>query len=446
MLRFSKINFCGGEDFEPPRRQEKKEDCREYSQAPFLISFPPFLATWRLGGSKSSEKQIMKYRNPIHLVAARRSPIGRFGGAFKEIGAVDLAVQVGASTRSDMGDDAPIDSAIFGNVLQAGLGMNVARQIALRLDLPQSTPAFTVNMVCGSGLKAVALGAAEIDGGESRVVLAGGTENMSRAPYLAEGARWGNKLGDAVLRDTIQCDGLRDPLHGVSMGETTERIAEKYGIDRDAQDKFALRSQTRALESAEHFAREIVSIQAGKETVSRDEHPRADTTLEKLARLRPAFRENGSVTAGNASGLNDGAAALLLCDARVLAERGWKSRARVVGARVVGCDPLMMGLGPISAIRALCDDLDWDLKDVGAVEINEAFAAQTLACARELQVRDEQLNRRGGAIALGHPIGASGARVLVTLLHILEDDDLQRGIASLCVGGGMGIALAIERD
>lgn len=388
----------------------------------------------------------MKCQNSVHLVAARRSPIGRFGGAFKNTDAVELAVQVSASTRNEIGDDAPIDSAIFGNVLQAGLGMNVARQIALRLQLPQSTPAFTVNMVCGSGLKAVALGAAEIACGESRVVLAGGTENMSRAPYLADGARWGNKIGDATLRDSIQCDGLRDPLHGVSMGETAERIAEKYSIDRDAQDKFALLSQERAVSSAESFAREIAPIQVGKETVACDEYPRADTTLEKLTRLRPAFRDGGSVTAGNASGLNDGAAALLLCDARVLAERGWKSRARVAGARVVGCDPLMMGLGPIGAIRALCADLNWDLNDVGAVEINEAFAAQTLACARELALRDEQLNRRGGAIALGHPIGASGARVLVTLLHILEDDGLQRGIASLCVGGGMGIALAIERE
>ena len=391
----------------------------------------------------------------VHIVAAQRSPQGKFGGALASLSAVDLAVQVGENALKSIRPRYAghpefgrtfVDSAIFGHVLQAGCGMNLARQVALRLELGQHVPAFSVNMVCGSGLQAVALGAREILLGESEIVLAGGAESMSNAPYLARDARWGKKYGDAALVDAILADGLTDPLLGFAMGEIGERIAEKYGISREAQDAFALQSQQRAVASQPLFAREIVPIQTAKTVVERDEAVRADSTLEKLAKLKPAFRADGSVTAGNASGLNDGAAALLLASDDALRKHGLTSRARIVGSCVVGCDPALMGIGPVGAIRKLCAKIGWNLAEVPAVEINEAFASQAIACARDLDLREDRLNLRGGAIALGHPLGASGARVLVTLLHLMEDENLQRGIASLCIGGGMGIALAIERD
>jgi len=385
----------------------------------------------------------IRYQNPIHLVAARRSPIGRFGGALQGVSAVELALQVAAPVVGTLGES--VDSAIFGHVLQAGAGMNLARQVALKVGLPRATPAYTVNMVCGSGLQAVALGASEIESGESRVVLAGGAESMSGAPYYDLAARWGKKYGDSVLVDAITRDGLTDPVLNIEMGETAEKVAELFGVSRAQQDEFALRSQQKAAAATAAFEREIVGITTAKTTFSRDEHPRADTTLEKLAALKPVFRAEGTVTAGNASGLNDGAAALLLMGERALETHALESRARIVASCRVGCDPALMGLGPIGAVRGLCEVTGWNLADIPAIEINEAFAAQSIACARELGLRDEQLNLRGGAIALGHPLGSSGARVLVTLLHILEDFDWKRGIASLCIGGGMGIAVAIER-
>lgn len=384
------------------------------------------------------------YKQPIHIVAAKRSPIGRFGGGLKNVSAVNLAVHV---ANEVVGDLKPyVETAIFGHVLPAGAGMNLARQVAVKLELPQGVPGYTVNMVCGSGLQAVALGAAEIELGESQLVLAGGAESMSQAPYYDTAARWGRKYGHTSLVDAILTDGLTDPMLNLEMGETAERVADSFDISRAAQDEFALRSQQKAIAATAAFAREIVPITAGKETITSDEHPRADTSLEKLARLKPVFRTQGTVTAGNASGLNDGAAALLLAGGEALREHSLVSRARIIASCRVGCDPAQMGLGPIGAIRGLCAATGWNLAEVPAVEINEAFAAQSLACARELGLREDQINLRGGAIALGHPLGASGARVLVTLLHILEDNDWRRGIASLCIGGGMGIALAIERD
>ena len=381
---------------------------------------------------------------PVHLVDAKRSPIGRFGGGLKSLSAADLALAVAEavvpeSLRPEIGE------VVLGQVLQAGCGMNVARQVGWRLGLPEAVPAFTVNMACGSSLKAVALAADAIRLGECGLVLAGGVESMSRAPHYALDARWGKKLGDSTLTDSLFLDGLSDPMLEIGMGETAERIAEKLGITRGEQDAFAARSQRLAAAHREIFAREIVPIQTREVGISEDEHPRPETTEEGLAKLKPAFRPEGSVTAGNASGINDGAAMVLLAGDEALARFGLASRARVVASAVVGCDPGLMGLGPVEAIRGVCGRAGWSLDEVEAIEINEAFAVQTLGCAHLLGIDPEGLNRRGGAIALGHPIGASGARVLTTLLHLMEDEGHDRGIASLCIGGGMGIAMAVER-
>ena len=387
----------------------------------------------------------MKYSQAVHVVAARRSAIGRFGGGLKSVSPTELALQVAGAIVPEALKPA-VEQTILGQVLQAGAGMNVARQVALRLGLPQVSPAYTVNMACASGLKSVALAAAAVTAGEAQLVLAGGVESMSRAPHYAPDLRWGKKLGDAGLVDAMFVDGLHDPVVKLGMGETAERIADAFQISRADQDAFALRSQQLAVANRAAFAREIVAVRGDEGLIESDEHPRADVTLEKLAKLKPAFRATGTVTAGNASGINDGAALVLVASDAAVRRHGLVSRARIVGATAVGCDPALMGLGPIGAIRRLCEEIGWPLDTVDAVEINEAFAVQTLACARELGLAAEQLNQRGGAIALGHPIGASGARVLVTLLHILEDKQFRRGIASLCVGGGMGIALAIERE
>jgi acetyl-CoA C-acetyltransferase len=388
----------------------------------------------------------MKFTEPIHIVAAKRSPVGRLGGVLQSLSAVDLAVAVGEDALNTIDcNRQDVDSAIFGHVLQAGCGMNLARQVALRLHMSTHAPAFCVNMVCGSGLQAIALAAREIALGESRIVLAGGAESMSQAPYLSRDARWGKKLGDTHLVDSILSDGLTDPLLNIAMGETAERVAERFHISRAEQDRFAAQSQHRTEAAQAVFKREIAPIQTSKALVEYDEHPRAGTTIEALAKLKPAFRAEGTVTAGNASGINDGAGALLLASESELQKHGFHSRARIAGSCAVGCNPALMGMGPVGAIRQLCAKIDWNLDDVQAIEINEAFAAQALACIRELDLNEDKVNRRGGAIALGHPIGASGARLLVTLLHLMEDENLNRGIASLCIGGGMGIALAIER-
>lgn len=368
---------------------------------------------------------------PVYILEAQRTAIGKFGGGFKDLTAADLATSLGKSMK--LGER--IDQVILGQVLQAGSGMNVARQVGLKLGLPQEVPGYTVNMACGSSLKAVALGADAIASGESEFVLAGGVEVMSRAPHYAMDLRWGKKLGDASLKDSMFVDGLSDPLLGIGMGETAERIADKHGITRAEQDAFAAMSQKRVSEA--DFSREIITVA----DVSRDEHPRADTTVESLAKLKPAFRKDGTVTAGNASGINDGAALVLLGSET----SGKTPRARIVATAAVGCDPALMGLGPVGAIRSVLAKAGWKLDEVDAIEINEAFAVQALGCVKELGLDVSRLNQRGGAIALGHPIGASGARVLVTLLHLMEDKNHRRGIASLCIGGGMGIAMAIER-
>ena len=387
----------------------------------------------------------MIFPRPIHILAAQRSPIGRFGGAFQEVSAVALAAEVAQAVLRPCGGLVP-DQVIVGQALPAGTGMNLARQLVMHLKLKPSVPGFTVSMACGSGLQSVVLAASAIAAGDAQVVLSGGAENMSRAPFLDVSSRWQKKAEPAMLTDSIQCDGLSDPYLNIGMGETAERIADRFKINRHEQDSFALSSQQRAGEASGDFKREIVAMTTGQGRCERDEHPRSGITLEKLATLKPAFREKGTVTAGNSSGINDGAALVLLASAEAMKRHALSSRARVVGAQSIGCDPSMMGLGPVAAVQALCGELSWNLSEVPAVEINEAFAAQTLACIRELGLRENQVNLRGGAIALGHPIGCSGARILVTLLHLLEDRGWQRGIASLCVGGGMGVALAVERD
>ena len=383
----------------------------------------------------------MVYETPIHIVAAHRSPIGRFDGGLKNFTATDLAGHIAKVTVPETLRPY-IGQVILGQVLQAGCGMNTARQVGLKLGIPKTTPAFTVNMVCGSGLKSVVLGADAIAQGEANLVLTGGVESMSNAPHYSMDSRFGQKLGDSRLLDAILTDGLSDPVLQRGMGDIAEELAVEYDINREEQDEFAMRSQQRAAATREAFRREIVPI----DNVEADEHPRPDTTLEKLQSLAPVFDEDGTITAGNASGINDGAATVLLANGTELAKHKLESRARIVGATAVGCDPARFGLGPVGAVQSLCKQTGWDLSKVDTVEINEAFAVQTLACARELELSDEQLNPCGGAIALGHPIGASGTRILVTLLHHLEDTDGKRGIATLCVGGGMGIAMAIERD
>ncbi len=386
----------------------------------------------------------MKWSTPVCIVEAKRTPIGRFCGGLRDLSAADLAVVVGKAIMPDE-FESQVDEVILGQVLQAGSGMNVARQTALRLGLARSVPGFTVNMVCASGMKAVALGADAIASGQSSVVLAGGVESMSRAPHYARDVRQGHKLGNLALEDSIFVDGLSDPLLKVGMGETAERVVDACGITRQAQDAFALASQRKTEASREEFQREIVPVDTPSGVIAHDEHPRSDTTLEKLARLKPAFRPQGTVTAGNASGINDGAALLLLASEEAVRRQELQPRARLVAAAVVGCEPETMGLGPVHAVRRLLKETGWTMDQVDAVEINEAFAAQALACASQLGVDEAKLNRRGGAIALGHPVGCSGARVLVTLLHLMEDEGLHRGVATLCAGGGMGIAMAVER-
>jgi acetyl-CoA C-acetyltransferase len=380
---------------------------------------------------------------PVFFVDAKRTPIGRFLGGLKNQTAVDLATTVGdamlpASLR------AHIDHVVLGQVLPAACGMNIARQTSLRLGIPHSVPAFVVNMVCGSGMKAIALAADMIASGECDLILAGGAESMSNAPHYQRNLRSGQKLGDAKLEDAIFTDGLTDPTLNISMGETAERLAASHGITRAEQDEFALRSQTNALAAREAFRREIIPVQTRDGLITDDEHPRADTTIDKLAKLKPAFRPDGSITAGNASGINDGAALVLLASERALKQHDLKARACLLGCATSGCDPAEMGIGPVAAIRRLCARAGVALNEWQSIEINEAFAAQALACAKDLQLDLTKLNPRGGGIALGHPVGASGARVLVTLLHSLEDQTQHRGLASLCIGGGMGIAMGIE--
>jgi acetyl-CoA C-acetyltransferase len=388
----------------------------------------------------------------IYLTASVRTPIGRFGGTLAEWTAADMGVSVAAESlrRARLTPD-QIQESIWGSARQAGGGPNVARQITYRAGVPETVPAFTVNQACGSGLRAIILAAQEIILGRARAVLAGGTESMSRVPYYAEGARWGMRMGNTELVDGMYRDGFNDPLSGLVMGETAENLARRYEISRDEQDRYALRSQQRAETAinAGRFDKEVLPLEIktrkGTTTFARDEHFRAGTTLEALKKLAPVFAKDGTVTAGNSSGITDGAASLVVMSEEMLKETGAEPQARFVDYEIVGVAPEIMGIGPVPAMRALLERQKLTLDQIDLVELNEAFAAQVIACDRDLGFDAERLNVNGGAIALGHPIGCTGVRITTTLLHEMKKRKARRGIATLCISGGMGIALLVER-
>ncbi|QJR20513.1 acetyl-CoA C-acetyltransferase [Pelagibacterium halotolerans] len=387
----------------------------------------------------------------IHIAAARRTPIGSLNGSLSALAAHELGAVAAKAAIADAGiSPEHVEEAIMGQVLTAAAGMNPARQMARLAGMADGATAFVVNQVCGSGLRAVALGAQQIGLGDADVVLAGGQESMSRAPHAAY-LRSGTKLGDVGFIDTVMRDGLTDAFGKMAMGVTAENVVRQCGLTREQQDQFALRSQQRAsaAQRAGKFSGEIVPVtiagRKGETVVDQDEFIRHDASLESMEKLRPAFEKDGTVTAGNSSGINDGAAALVLMSEAALAEHGAKSLARIVSWATAGLDPDVMGLGPIPASRKALEKAGWSVADVDLWEANEAFAAQSLAVVGELDVDPERVNVNGGAIALGHPIGASGARVLVTLLHEMARRDVKRGVATLCIGGGMGIAMCVER-
>jgi acetyl-CoA C-acetyltransferase len=394
-----------------------------------------------------------KTMQQVVIVAATRTPIGSFQGALASLSAVDLGTVVVKAllARSGIAAD-QVDEVILGQVLTAGCGQNPARQTALNAGLPHSVPALTINKVCGSGLKAIHLAVQAIRCGDAEVIIAGGQESMSQSPYLMNGARAGLRLGHGQLTDSVIQDGLWDAFNDYHMGITAENLAEKYAISRSEQDEFALRSQqkTQAAQQAGRFVAEITPVEVAKPKgevlrVACDEQPRGDATLESLARLRPAFRKDGTVTAGNASSINDGAAAVLLMSAAKAAELKLPVLARIAGYAASGVDPAIMGIGPVPAARRCLANAGWSLSEVDLIEANEAFAAQALAVGRELEWDSARVNVNGGAIALGHPIGASGCRILVTLLHEMQRREANKGLAMLCIGGGQGVALAVER-
>jgi acetyl-CoA C-acetyltransferase len=392
----------------------------------------------------------------VYLVGSVRTPIGRFGGALAELSAAELGAAAARESLRRAGlEGGEVQDVFFGSARQAGAGPNVARQIAYRAGVPETVPASTINQACGSGLKSIILAAQEIMLGRARAVLAGGVESMSRVPYYALNARWGMRLGNVDLVDGMYRDGFLDPLSGLVMGETAENLARRYEISRPEQDAYALRTQQRAAAAidggrfdAEIVALELPSKKRGESVnFSRDEHPRADTSLESLQKLAPVFAKHGTVTAGNSSGITDGAAAVVLMSEEALqATRGGvEPQARIVDYEFAGVAPEIMGIGPVSAIRALLDRQKLKLSDIELVELNEAFAAQVIACDRELGFDAERLNVNGGAIALGHPIGCTGVRITTTLLHEMHKRRARYGLSTLCISGGMGIALLVER-
>lgn len=389
----------------------------------------------------------------VVIVSAVRTPIGAYGGSLKDISAVQLGTIVAKEALKRANVEATIvDEVIFGNVLQAGLGQNVARQVAVHAGIPVEVPSFTVNKVCGSGLKSVALAAQAIMAGEADVILAGGTENMSQAPYLLKSARWGQRMGDGVIEDYMVKDGLWDVFNDTHMGVTAENIAEKYSFTREEQDNVALMSQNRAEEAIKNgkFKDEIVAVEVPQRrkdplVVDTDEFPRFGSTMEALGKLRPAFKSDGTVTAGNASGINDGAASFIIMSKEKAEELGLTPLATIASYASAGVDPSVMGTGPIPATKKALAKIDMTVDDLDLVEANEAFAAQALSVIKELNLDVEKTNVNGGAIALGHPIGASGARTLVTLLYEMKKRDAKNGLTTLCIGGGQGIAMIVKR-
>lgn len=390
----------------------------------------------------------------VVIVAATRTAIGSFQGALATVSAVDLGAAVIRQLLEQTGlDPALVDEVIFGQVLTAGAGQNPARQTAIKAGLPHAVPALTLNKVCGSGLKALHLGAQAIRCGDAEVIIAGGQENMSLSNYVMPGARTGLRMGHAKVIDTMISDGLWDAFNDYHMGITAENLVDKYAISREAQDAFAAASQQKAVAAIEagRFVDEITPIlipsRKGEPVAfATDEQPRAGTTAESLAKLKPAFKKDGSVTAGNASSLNDGAAAVLLMSAAKAKALGLPVLAKIAAYANAGVDPAIMGIGPVSATQRCLAKAGWQLSDLDLIEANEAFAAQALAVGKELNWDASKVNVNGGAIALGHPIGASGCRVLVSLLHEMLKRDAKKGLATLCIGGGQGVALALERD
>lgn len=387
------------------------------------------------------------------ILSAVRTPVGKFGGAFKNTSAVSLGVVVAKEAIKRSGvSPSQIDEVIFGQARQAGNRPNPARQILYRTGIPVDKTAYTVNKACASGIKAISLGYQSLLLGENRIVLVGGMENMSQIPYFLDGARWGYRLGDSVLVDGMYRDGLFCPLAEMVMGETAELLAEKYDISREEQDKYAYESQMKAKKAIYEgkFKDEIVPVETadrkGREIViTADEHPRPDTTLDKLAKLSPVFKKGGTVTAGNSSGLTDGAAALVLTTESHAKELGLTPLAEILGVTSAGVEPKEMGLGPVPSTLKLLRMINLSLNDVDLIEINEAFAAQVLAVEREIAWDKDKRNIKGGAIALGHPIGCTGAKITVTLLHSLIQENKEIGLATLCVSGGQGMALMIKR-
>ncbi|WP_423188575.1 acetyl-CoA C-acetyltransferase [Alkalibacterium sp. f15] len=388
------------------------------------------------------------------IVEAVRTPLGSFGGALKDVSAVDLGALVvrKAMERINLKPE-EVDELIFGNVLSAGLGQNVARQVAVKAGIPKSKPSFSINKVCGSGLKTVALAAQSILLGDSDVVIAGGTESMSQSPYVLQDSRWGKRMGDGKMVDTMLKDGLVDAFSDIHMGVTAENIVEKYKFTREQQDELAVRSQNSAEQAikSNRFKEEIVPVEIPQRkgdpiTVDTDEYPRFGTTMESMSKLRPAFKKDGgSVTAGNSSGLNDGAAALIMMSREKAEELGLKPLATIKSYASAGVEPEIMGCGPIPATRKALEKANLSVGDLDLIEANEAFAAQALSVITDLEFDTDIVNVNGGAIALGHPIGASGARILVTLLHEMEKRDSQYGLATLCIGGGQGMSVIVER-
>jgi acetyl-CoA C-acetyltransferase len=387
----------------------------------------------------------------IYILSAVRTPIGKFGGSLASLTAADKGVVAARAAIERAGvEAAQVEEAIFGSARQAGGGPNVARQISVRSGVPVETPAFTVNKACASGMKAIALAYQAIALGDANCILAGGAESMSRVPYYMDGVRWGYRLGNQELVDGMYRDGFFCPLAKMVMGETAEVLAEQYKITREEQDEFALLSQTRAARAitAGRFDAELVPVTIeGKKattTLARDEHPFADSSMEKLGKLAPVFSKTGTITAGNSSGITDGAAAVVVASEHFVKQNNLKPLARISAITSAGVDPRTMGIGPVPALRKMEEKHGLRLHEFGLMELNEAFAAQVLACDRTLNFNRERLNVNGGAIAIGHPIGCTGTRITVTLLHEMLKRNTKRGVATLCVSGGMGMALALE--
>ncbi len=388
----------------------------------------------------------------IVIVSAARTPVGAFNGALGTLPAHDLGkTAIEEALKRAKVEAGEVSEVILGQILTAGQGQNPARQASINAGVPKEVPAYGVNILCGSGLKSVALGYQAIQNGDSSVVVAGGQESMSQAPHCAH-LRSGVKMGNAQMLDTMLRDGLMDAFHGYHMGTTAENVAEKWQITREEQDAFAAGSQNKAeaAQNADKFQDEIVPVtikgRKGDTVVNKDEYPKPGVTAEGLAKLRPAFSKEGSVTAGNASGINDGAGAVVLMSADEASRRGLTPLARIVSWAQVGVDPAIMGTGPIPASRKALEKAGWSTDDLDLIEANEAFAAQAIAVNKELGWDTDKINVNGGAIALGHPIGASGTRILVTLLHEMGRRDAKKGLATLCIGGGMGIAMCFARD